>query len=512
MPGLKPLIYVLVIAAIVFRLSKPFAVLFITPQDLARRRKVWYALTIVAFLSPSFWLFVLVAIPVMTIAGRKDSNPSALYLMLLQVIPGIDVPVPMIGMPFLFIINNYFLLSICIMLPVALRILRSKQKTDDRRLDAMDFCLLAYGLLTAILYVHYESPDGGVFPGSITESLRRGLVFLLGIFIAYYSLRHLNSDRRKLVDSMASFCLACALMAAIAVFESARHWALYQTAVQWGYFAGSRPLTRGDSLRAMASSGHSLALGHLLVVALGFWLYLQTRLESAWLRIGVTVLYWAGLFAAYARGAWIGAVLVSLLFTALRPNPLSKILKASLVGALVVGLVYLSPLADRIISVMPFLGGQVDTFNVTYRDRLWDRAWQVIQQSPIWGDPAALSKMHDLRQGEGIIDLVNSYVAVLLGSGFVGLTLFGIFILIPLMKAWSANRLLKASDPDLCLMGASFVCCIIGTLLLIGSTSFEGASERLFYILAALGAAYAQVAKASQLPLRSSAVDARPAV
>src|SRR6202049_5202471 len=104
--SLKELFVVLVLAAITFRLAKPIALLFIAPDDLSRRRNVWYVLTVTAFLSPNFWIFALVAIPVMAIAGRKDSNPSALYLMLLQVIPQVDVPVPMIGMPYLFVIDN----------------------------------------------------------------------------------------------------------------------------------------------------------------------------------------------------------------------------------------------------------------------------------------------------------------------------------------------------------------------------------------------------------------------
>jgi hypothetical protein len=179
--SLKELIYVSVIAGIIFRLAKPIALLFIAPEDLSRRRNVWYALTATAFLSPSFWWFALVAIPVMGLAGRKDSNPSALYLMLVVVIPPIEVPVPMVGMPYLFIINNRLLLSLCVMAPAALRFMRSKDKARARGLEFMDFCLLAYGVLTTLLYVHDQAPDGGLYPGSITESLRRGFVFFFSI-------------------------------------------------------------------------------------------------------------------------------------------------------------------------------------------------------------------------------------------------------------------------------------------------------------------------------------------
>src|SRR5450432_1982138 len=104
--SLKELFVVLVIAAVVFRLAKPAAHLFITPEDFSRRRRVWYVLTAVGLLSPSFWLFALVAIPVTVIAGRRDANPSALYIMLLQVVPPVDIPVPMLGMERLLNVNN----------------------------------------------------------------------------------------------------------------------------------------------------------------------------------------------------------------------------------------------------------------------------------------------------------------------------------------------------------------------------------------------------------------------
>jgi O-antigen ligase len=306
-------------------------------------------------------------------------------------------------------------------------------------------------------------------------------------------------NRKVLIDSIATFCLACALMAAIAVFESARHWLLYDMAYRWGYgIPHNVYLARGTNLRAMASSGHSLALGHLLVMAFGLWLYLQTLVDSKRLRLGVTVLFLAGLLAAEARGAWIAAVLVYFLFAVLRPNPVSRFLTATAVAVVIAVPVYLSPLGDRIVSVLPFLGGTVDTFNVVYRERLWQRAWQIIQASPIWGDQAAMIKMQDLRQGEGIIDLVNSYVGVLLGSGFVGLSVFLAFILIPLFKAWSFSRKFARVDPDFALLGASLACCIIGTLLLIGNGSFVGVSERMFYVIAALGAAFAYLGRERQ--------------
>jgi O-antigen ligase len=101
--------------------------------------------------------------------------------------------------------------------------------------------------------------------------------------------------------------------------------------------------------------------------------------------------------------------------------------------------------------------------------------------------------MQDLRQGEGIIDIINTYVQVLLDNGFVGLTLFLSFILICLFKAWRTSRRSRLMDPDFSLLGCSITACILGLLLMLADASFEAGPERIFYALAGVATAYAHV-------------------
>ena len=497
----KEFIIVFVIAVAVFRVAKPIALLFIDSNDLSRRRNTWLVLTATAFFVPSFWAFVLVAIPLIVWAGRKDTNPSAVYIMLFTVIPPVEAPLPMIGMPYLLMMSNYLLLSFCVLTPFALRIYRFKRKHKEPVLQFTDYCFLAFGLLTAVLYIQAVRPDGGLYPTSITDCVRRGFVFFFEAFIPYFAISRAGEDRRKLIDMIATYCLCCALLAAVGMFESVRHWLLY--AEMPGRLsasgAGAVYLMRGESLRAMASTGHSMALAYLLAPAYGLWLYLQSRMNSKRWRIGGTIVFWGGLFAAYTRGAWVGAVLVYFLFAALQPRPLSKLFKAT-GGALIIGmLVYLSPLGDKIVSVLPWFGGNVDNSNIIYRQRLWDRSWQIIQDSPILGDQGALLKMQDLRQGEGFVDLVNTYVGILLDNGFVGLALFLLFILGAAHKAWTGNRKTMSSDEDLSVIGASLVACIIAMLVMFENGSFGGAPAKAFYILAGLATGYGVVARSSRV-------------
>jgi O-antigen ligase len=174
----------------------------------------------------------------------------------------------------------------------------------------------------------------------------------------------------------------------------------------------------------------------------------------------------------------------------------SKLLKSAGVAAFLVALVALSPLRDKVVNVLPFLGGTIDSANVTYRHRLFDRAWEIILESPLLGNQDALLRMQDLRQGQGIIDVVNAYLQILLDNGFVGLFLILSFILIALLKTWSANRRTRITDPDYSMMGASLVACILATLLMMFDGGFGGGSGRMFYVLAALAAAYVRLGSA----------------
>ncbi len=122
---MKELIVILAIAALTFQLAKPVALRFTANADFLRRRNVWFALTVIAFLSPNFWVFVFFAAPIYIWTGRKDSNPIAAYLLLMHVVPPVLVDIPSIGSSQLFSLDNYRLLSFCILIPAAFRARRS---------------------------------------------------------------------------------------------------------------------------------------------------------------------------------------------------------------------------------------------------------------------------------------------------------------------------------------------------------------------------------------------------
>jgi O-antigen ligase len=453
----------LAIAATVFWFARPVAALFTAQRDFVTRRNAWFAVTIAAFLSPTFPLFCLFAALIIIWAARRDSNPCGLYLTLLYVVPEFAWRVPMVGISSLVDLDFPMLLSLCLMVPAALRLLRSEQPRAQRRLQAPDYFLLAYLGLTSVYFLLPEVGRDVLMTWTMTDCLRRAVEAFVAVFVPYFVISRWHGSRPQLQDTLAALCLVCAVMAAIGTFEGARHWLLYGALRgQWGA-AYNAYLERGGSLRAMASTSHPLVFGYVLAMALGVWLGLMAQVQSALRRFAAIVLYCLGLLASYSRGPWLGAVLIYFIYVAVSGRKLSKVLKVAVMTGLLVAILAASPLGDRIERVVPFLGGTVDASTISYREQLLSRAWDVIQESPLLGDQYALVKLQDLRAA-GIIDLMNGFVNILLDNGFIGLSLFLSFVVLGLYRGWKLSGEAVRVGPELARIAAALVACLLGIM------------------------------------------------
>lgn len=481
--NLKALVVVMFIALAVFHVAKPICLRFMLAEDFVRRRNVWCALTVTIFVSPSFWVYFFVALPLLIWCGRKDSNPVSVYLLMLHIVPPIGFYIPAVGINSLFPIDNYRLLSFAILIPTAFRLLKSPSPHQRSGLNLMDVLLLCYCFLQIVLVIPYEA---------FTNTLRRSFLLTVDVLVLYYVFSRAFSSKRHFVDAIATFCLSCSILAPLAFFESMRGWLLYQgIGDAWGTYIDY--LMRGDSLRAQVSAGHALPLGYMLAVGFGCWLYLRQGIESkkvSWLMIGWI---WMGLIAAYSRAPWLVGGVVFLVTVALGPQGMSNFVKALLLGAVVGALVLVSPMGGTVIDNLPFVG-TVDSENVTYRQQLAEMSWILIKQNPLFGSPFVLEQMESLRQGQGIIDLVNTYATVALFYGLVGLFFFAGFFLLSVFGAFQRSRELRDSDPDFSLIGNTLVACLAGTLFMMATGSFGTGLAQMAWILAAIACNYAKLA------------------
>jgi O-antigen ligase len=506
--NLKALIVVFTFAATVFWLAKPLILQYASAADFDRRRNLWFAVTAAGFFAPTFWVFAVVAVPLILWGARRDTNPVALYAALLFVIPAIPIDLPVVGINRLFDLDILRLLSLFILVPMAWRLYREGRRSGTRGFQAIDMFLLGFGALQAILFV---PPDPAtvhnvIYHNSFTNVLRSVVLFLIDVYVLYYVVSRFCTTRRILSEVLVTFCLASFILAPIAVFESVRHWLLYAgISPRWGVpLPVDTYIMRGGALRAQATAGHAITLGYLFDVALGFWLYLQSRVRSMSVKVVVPIMLGCGLLVTYSRAPWLVAVAIYFAYVALGARALPKLFKTAFAATLVAIGIAISPVGYRIIRLLPYVGESAGAdSSLQYRQALAERSWQLIQQHPFFGDQFIYSEMADLRQGEGIIDFVNEYARIALFYGGVGLFLFLGFVFFAAIKAYPATRDIGTKDPELRDIGRCLLASMFGTLLLITTDNLLSVSGRVFYVLAGLMCAYAQLPRRATAPVPS---------
>lgn len=479
----KELVVVLTLTTPIWYFSKRLFAPFSAPGDFERRRNIWVFLTIVGLLSPNIWIYTLLALPAMYWGGRRDSNPVALYVLLFYVIPNVSVPLPSIIINQLFEINNQRLLAFAIILPAALQARRMRfnepglPRGPSRRMDVADWLLIGYIALTIILPSPYET---------VTNTMRRAFLVILDIGLLFAVWSRIKPRYEIFRDCVGAWVLAALMMAAVAVFETARGWLLYvPISARWGNPNGFAFLMRGDLLRAQATAGHSLTLGIWLAISWVLFLFVQSKWKSNLARLFVAFILLGGLAATMARGAWIAAMFATVVYFLMNPKGIGAAAKSLFGLAIVLGIVLATPVGDKVIDMLPFVG-TVDTENVDYRKQLFEVSIGLIEQNPWFGSPFVLNQMESLRQGQGIIDLVNGYLTVALFNGLVGLALFFTFLLVAVKRGFSVWSTLRGKELEHARLGASLVAAMLGTMLFIATAGVDPMT----YMLAGLLSSY----------------------
>ena len=510
----RALVVVLVLAAGVFVLAKPVVLRFASEADFIRRRNVWFLLTVVAFLSPGFWWYALIAAPVCYWAGRKDSNVLAFYLAVLYAAPvSVEVPAPMFGLASVLDMGSYRLLSLVVLLPTALRLRRMRAHSASR-FGAVDVMVLGYLLLNVVLFVPVGISGSIVYADSATNMARRVVESVLDVYLVYYVASRQCADRKSLLESFSALCLSAVVLAMVAMFESAKSWLLYRAVADaWsasaGVFNTSPYLMRGDLVRASAAVEHALSLGYVLALVVGLWLVLKEDVKPGYRRLMVPIVLAGGLLASFSRGPMAGAVVIWLVMLLVRPDSVGRALQALVGGAVVACVVVISPIGRRLASVIPALGGQVDVGNIDYRQRLAVRSWQVVTQHPWFGDQLAYLHLTDLRQGQGIIDFVNAYAGTAVFKGVVGVVLLFGGMLLSMARLYSIVRGSGRSDPGMARIGAGLLAAIVGVLLMLGTVSLVSTTNTMYFVLLGWAVSYTYMNRARLEDIGSLAPDSR---
>lgn len=490
---LKSLLMIWILSCASFWVGrKTLGAVVLGDEAYVKARNLWLAITSAAFLTGNFWLFCAISLGLI-VYNKRHISAAPMFLLLLVAIPGFQKVIEGFGP-----INNLFhvsfpkLLSLAVLLPAFIALKEIKNKPAFGQFKS-DWFIVGAGVLQFSLQFPLDT---------LTNTLRVAFYFFIEIFLPYWVMSRSVDDVEKLRKVFAAYVLGIAAISLIAVFEFGKGWLLYDSLDNslGVYMAGSY-LTRGDSgwLRASASSGHSLALGYVLIIALFLYLPLVDRSNKNnfkwWLALGAIIL--AGLWASLARGAWIGAVIGGAIWIGTGPSGFKSAMKLVAVALAVFGVLLLTPYADKVIDVIPFVGSS-DQSTFDYRKQLLEVSTYVILQNPWFGSYDYMSHpaMQQLIQGQGIIDLVNTYVAIALSGGFVGLGLFaGAFLaaLGALAMAYFKNGRREAPAGH---QARGLMAALLATMVVISSMSSIHAIPWIYWSLIGLCVACSRIMSA----------------
>ncbi len=426
----------------------------------------------------------------------REANRLALFYLLLLAVPAMRAEVPGVaGIRYFFALDYIRLLTLAVLLPTFLS-LRGQPGVPPFGRLLTDKFVAGYILLVFCLTLSAST---------FTHSLRSGLFYgFIDIFLPYYVASRALKDEKAFRDTLSAFVIAGLIASAIGAFEFARHWLLYASldkalGVNWEY--GMYLERTEGALRAQATAGHAIPLGYSIAVALGFFLMLikQTQRATAW--VPCLLLLLAGLLAPVSRGPWVGAVTILLVFYFTGEAPFRNLSRLLFACGIVLAVLMLSPIGERIVEYLPFVG-TVAADNVTYRQRLLQVAIVVILQNPFFGayDFMYSPAMEQLRQGQGIIDIVNTYIGVGLANGLTGLLLFAGALLSAGISALVTMKNLSSRNDDRYRLGQALVATLAGILVIIFTVSSITVIPVIYWSVAGMCVAYAQFLAASKAP------------
>jgi O-antigen ligase len=463
----KALVVVLILGSFAALLSRRvLSPSFIAAEDFRFRTTISAILLVLAFLVPNVWLLAALVALVLMVAARKEANAMALYALLLLILPPFYSVIPLPGGGTLFLLSNSRLVTLALAAPVAWSIYRQHRSARTGIPKLVDWLVGLFILYRLVMMLpHYSS---------VTSILRDVFHSVIDVWIPYYVASRAIQDRHQLKDIIGTMLACGAFVGLLAIFETARRWQLFNLIEAHMHLPTSSRgyMSRGygGPLRAVATGGHPIVLGVFLMLLVPLYLSIYGGMKKGFQRVALLLMICGGLVASFSRGPWLATIFAGLVYLLVATRLSKAIFQFALIGGAVSVVLLVTPLGDLILPYLPFLGAGTQSAMEDYRVQLFHVSMEVIQEHPVFGDPLYLKnpKMEVMRQGEGIIDMVNSYLDIALSYGLVGLAIF----IAPVLAAWiHVTRNLSSLPPESLRMNAALCACVAGVMFSIVSVS-----------------------------------------
>jgi len=427
-----------------------------------------FFITSFAFLINNVWLFYLFLFFILKFLYNKYEGPYG-YVSLLYIIPVSYVDIPGFGsINALFDISYHRFLVITLLVPYFF--LYGSSSFKRIKWHITDKIILFYAIYLMVM----ETRDN-----NLTNSLREIFLVVIDIIIPYYAMRAFieNNNQDKITFNTINYSLSALfftsiILALIGILESIKGWHFYNQMVINLFSDKILYYYRSGFLRATATSSSPIILGYILMIGLGIIQYYANTNKLSKTKSFITSMILAiGLFFTVSRGPWLATAAMYLTFLLFSQNAISQYFKVA-IAMLFSGLILsFTSLFDKFISVLPLVGN-TNMETIDYRARLIDVSWIVFLKNPLFGDSHFLEtpEMESMRQGQGIIDMVNVFAHIALQYGGIGLFLFSMIFLTAIFSTYKSIRNQRETKNEYWL-SVLFLSLLVGIIFTIATVS-----------------------------------------
>lgn len=467
--------------------------LCLSESEIKTFKKTWFFITFWSLFAPQIWVLLggMAFIIFMMKKSFKDDPVGLICLFLVSVfaIPNVYAYLPGIGPIYTFFkLDTVALCSMIILLPL----LKSSLKKGPLFSFDTDKYVIAFYLLVFMLDLR-ASP--------VTEVGRQFINnFFEGILPYLVISRNLQClrDHHRVIGAMVfMFCV----MTLICAYESIAKQYLY-TITKFKYYLVHPVMLVGNYragfLRAMGPIASPISLGIFMAFLISAVLYLNHYARKSIHSFGALLLSIMALIFTFSRGSWLGGLASSMLYTLKNEKAFGKFFKLGVYVTLALIAISFTPYVEKLEELLPskFKGEEAhrtDTFD--YRERLLENSIIVIKEDPTFGNANFMAHpaMQEMRQGQGIIDVVNTYLSISLSYGLVTLTIFLLAIIPNMVKIYLISQKLPEDYAILARYGKLISFVVLGLLIMIYNMSPMGYLRVYMWVLIAIQAALLKI-------------------
>jgi O-antigen ligase len=424
----------------------------------------------------TIWVVYVAMLCIIPFLAKSRADAAALYAVALVSCPALKYKVT-IGSVYLMPLSKFVFLALGLWIAYLVK----RPGAPARNQARFDIPIL----LIAFLELAQARSD------SLTVVLRQAVFAVLVVLLPYFVISRSLNNSAEVRRFTLAIALAGFVMAAVATVEQRLHWLFYkhiEAVLNISTRLNPYMKLRAGAIRSPASFMESTSLALFLALATIMLFAVRSNFASRGKWLIALAVMGLGLLAANSRGAFVALAIGVPALDLYRRRYAELMVKVAAGAGLFLIVLAAAQFSTFFASVIG--QGTGEQGSADYRWLVWHRGLEEISKHPLFGTSmdTAVNNLEDLRQGEGIVDLVNGYVNYGLTSGYPGMV--GLFLcffslcLAMLVVRRAIGVKLQISD------SAAAVFAIAGFSIASSFYSgFGGESASPFYMVCALGSA-----------------------